>query len=389
MTASNLLRGHQPFIKLDHSLKGHIMSAKIKSVVVLGLGKVGKLAARLLHETGFHVKGADLFGDPDLPFPVEKADISKPDTLKDLLGGFDAVVSCLPYNFNIGVASTAHELGIHYFDLTEDVPTTKAIKEMSDTAKSVMAPQCGLAPGFIGIVGASMAEEFERIRNIKLRVGALPQNPTGLLGYAFNWSPEGVVNEYLNDCEVIEDGQVKWVSPLEWLETIVINGVQLECFTTSGGLGTMCETYGGRVENLDYRTIRYPGHAKLMNFFFHELLMRTDRKRAGEILVNSKPPVTEDVVYIHVSVEGWKRHALSRDEFVRAYYPVEIAGSRWRAISWTTAASLCAVIEMVSDGVLPGRGFLKQESIPLEEFYKTVNGRLYAGEPHGGPKYRA
>ena len=145
----------------------------------------------------------------------------------------------------------------------------------------------------------------------------------------------------------------------------------------------MCETYKGRVENLDYKTIRYPGHAKLMNFFFHELLMRKDRKTAGEILTCAKPPVTEDVVYIHTSVEGWKRGSLSRDEFVRAYYPVEIAGQKRRAISWTTAASVCAVVEMVSDGALPGKGFLKQEEIPLAEFLRTGNGRLYAGEPHG------
>jgi saccharopine dehydrogenase-like NADP-dependent oxidoreductase len=164
------------------------------------------------------------------------------------------------------------------------------------------------------------------------------------------------------------------------METIVIHGVQLEAFTTSGGLGTMCETYKGRVENLDYKTIRYPGHAKLMNFFFHELLMRKDRQRAGEILVCAKPPVTEDVVYIHASVEGWKGKSLSRDEFVRAYHPVEIAGRKWRAISWTTAASVCAVVEMVSDGSLPGKGFLKQEQIPLDKFLKTVNGGLYVAK---------
>ena len=360
------------------------MNAPIKSVFTLGLGKVGSLVARLLHESGFDVTGADLSNHSDLPFPTVRLDSNKMDDLRGMIKGFDAVVSCLPYSCNIGVASTACELGIHYFDLTEDVRTTKAIMQMSDTGRAVMAPQCGLAPGFIAIVGASLAEEFDRIRSIKLRVGALPQHPTGLLGYAFNWSPEGVVNEYLNDCEVIEDGEKKRVSPLEWLETIVINGVQLEAFTTSGGLGTMCETYGGRVENLDYKTIRYPGHAKLMNFFFHEILMRQDRKRAGEILVNAKPPVTEDVVYVHASVEGWKREALSHDEFVRAYYPVEIAGQTWRAISWTTAAAVCAVVEMVSNGSLPGKGFLKQEEIPLSDFLKTVNGRLYAGKPHGG-----
>ncbi len=86
----------------------------------------------------------------------------------------------------------------------------------------------------------------------------------------------------------------------------MIGGVQLEAFTTSGGLGTMCDTYLGRVQNLDYKTIRYPGHAKLMNFFFHELLMREDRTRAGEILVYAKPQVNEDAVYVHVAVEGWK-----------------------------------------------------------------------------------
>jgi len=360
------------------------MSARIRSVFVLGLGKVGSLVATLLHETGFEVTGADLLDQRDLPYPTQTVTLERTEEVREKVKGFDAVVSCLPYRFNVGVASVAHELGIHYFDLTEDVRTTKAIIGMSSTARGLMAPQCGLAPGFIAIVGASLAEKFSRVRSIKLRVGALPQHPTGLLGYAFNWSPEGVVNEYLNDCEVIEDGEVKWVSPLEWMETLVIQGVQLEAFTTSGGLGTMCETFKGRVENLDYKTIRYPGHAKLMNFFFHELLMRQDRNKAGEILVNAKPPVSEDVVYVHASVEGWINGVLSREEFVRAYYPVEIAGRPWRAISWTTAAAACAVVEMVANGSLPGKGFLKQEEIPLSAFLKTGNGRLYGGEPHGG-----
>jgi saccharopine dehydrogenase-like NADP-dependent oxidoreductase len=247
-----------------------------------------------------------------------------------------------------------------------------------------MAPQCGLAPGFIAIVGASLADKLDTIRSLKLRVGALPKHPTGLLGYAFNWSPEGVVNEYLNDCEVIEGGVRKWVSPLEWLENIVIDGLQLEAFTTSGGLGTMCETYDGLVENLDYKSIRYRGHAALMNFLLHELLMREDRGNTGKLLVNAKPPVSEDVVYIHASAEGWLDGQLIREEFVRAYSPVKIAGKERRTIAWTTAASICAVVEMVNSGSLPDRGFLKQEKIPLEDFLATHNGRLYGGRPHGG-----
>jgi saccharopine dehydrogenase-like NADP-dependent oxidoreductase len=242
-----------------------------------------------------------------------------------------------------------------------------------------MAPQCGLAPGFIGIVGASLARPFDALRSIELRVGALPKHPRGALGYAFNWSPEGVVNEYLNDCEVIADGHKKLVPALEQLETILIDGLRLEAFTTSGGLGTMCDTYLGKVRDLNYKTMRFPGHCELMRFFFHELHMKERREEAGRILVNAKPPVDDDVVYVHAAVEGTKGGALARDEFVRAYPAKVIGGKPWRAISWTTAGSVAAVVEMVAAGDLPQQGFLKQEEIRLDLFLKTRNGGLYAG----------
>ena len=347
-------------------------------IAVLGLGNVGALAAELLAEAGFGVTGFDARPVEDARFPVRIADFGQDESVRSALAGQEAVLSCLPYHLNKQVASAAHALGIHYFDLTEDVPTTRHIRALAATAKGVMAPQCGLAPGFVGIVGANLAERFDRVRSIRLRVGALPQHPTGMLGYAFNWSPEGVVNEYLNDCEVIEEGVLKTISAMEWLETVYIDGVRLEAFTTSGGLGTMCETYANRIDNLDYKTMRYPGHAALMNFFFHELLMREDRKAAGRILTHAKPPVDDDVVYLHVAAEGWLQDRLARKEFVRAYYPVEIGGRMRTAIAWTTAGSVVAVIEMVRSGALPGQGFLKQETIPLEPYLATRTGRLYA-----------
>ncbi len=352
----------------------------MRSIAVLGLGKVGALAARLLHAADFTVTGYDVRRTrQEFPFPAEAADLGSEETLKTILAEADAVLSCLPYHLNNAVATAAHDLGIHYFDLTEDVPTTQHILELSRTAKAVMAPQCGLAPGFVGIVGADLVAGFDSCRSCKMRVGALPQHPTGLMGYAFNWSPEGVVNEYLNDCEVIEEGVRKWVSPMEWHETIYIDGVALEAFTTSGGLGTMCDTYLGTVANIDYKTMRYPGHMKMMNFFFHELLMRERREEAGEILVHANPPVDEDVVYVHVAAEGEIDGRLNRKEFVRAYRPRDLAGVRRTAISWTTSASVVAVIEMVRAGVLPATGFLKQEEIPLADFLKTATGSLYAG----------
>ncbi len=350
----------------------------MKTIVVLGLGKVGTLAGELLYETGLEVIGCDAVLPAGLPITTKSLDVTDQGALKDVLSQADAVLSCLPFSLNIPVAQAAHDLGLHYFDLTEDVPTTKTIMDMAKTAKGLMAPQCGLAPGFVGIVGADLIAQFEECRSCRMRVGALPQNPTGLMGYSFNWSPAGVVNEYLNDCEVLEDGEIKWVSPMEWVEKIVIGGIELEAFTTSGWLGTMCETYKNRVPNLDYKTMRYPGHVDLMNFFFHELLMRDRREEAGEILVNAKPPVLDDIVYIHVAAEGLIDGRLQRREFVRGFKPLDIAGQHRTAIAWTTASSVVAVIEMVRDGTLPQTGFLKQEDIPLASFLTTQNGARYA-----------
>lgn len=351
---------------------------KINKIAVLGLGKIGELAAKLLHENGFVVTGLDMRAPrEELPFDVGNLDVTSGGALANEFSKVDAVLSCLPFALNVAVATAAHGAGIHYFDLTEDVPTTDAIIKLSKTSKGLLAPQCGLAPGFVGIVGASHVAKFDDCRSIRMRVGALPQNPTGLMGYAFNWSSEGVVNEYLNDCEVIEEGTRKWVSAMEWLETIYIDGVQLEAFTTSGGLGTMCDTYLGKVANIDYKTIRYPGHVELMNFFFHELLMRERRELAGEILVNAKPPVEDDIVYVHVASEGTVDGRLQRHEFVRGYRPVNVAGAKQTAIAWTTAGSVVSIIEMVRNGTLPDTGFLKQEEVPLEAFLATSTGQMY------------
>ncbi len=364
------------------------MTHKIENIAVMGLGKVGSLAAQLLADAGFKVTGYDLDPPQSDYFKTVILDLSDTKAVATALSKNDAVLSCLPYHLNKDLASAAVANKVHYFDLTEDVPTTQHIIELSKNAETVLAPQCGLAPGFVGIVGASLVKRFDKIRSIRLRVGALPQNPTGLMGYNFNWSPEGVVNEYLNDCEVIEGGVHKSVSPMQWVESIYINGQMLEAFTTSGGLGTMCETYAGKVENLDYKTMRYPGHVKMMNFFFHELLMREDRKLAGEILVHAKPPTSKDVVFVHVAAEGWQCDELMREEFVRSYKPQLIDGKFWRAISWTTAASVASVIEMVSKGALPQKGFIKQEEILLKEFLKTKSGGLYikGDEDSGGAR---
>ena len=351
----------------------------LERIAVLGLGSVGHLAAELLQEAGLGVIGLDRCGLQAAGFESRIVDAGDVPRLREELSQVDGVLSCLPHNLNPGVAEIAHDYGIHYFDLTEDVSATRRIMGLARTARAVMAPQCGLAPGLVCIVASHLEASLDTCRSLRLRAGALPRNPSGLLGYAFNWSPTGVINEYLNDCEVLEDGVRKWVSPMEWHETVYVNGTRLEAFTTSGGLGTMCDSYQDRVENLDYKTLRYPGHVDLMNFFFHELLMRERRDLAQEILLHAKPPVTDDVVHVYVAAEGTKDGRCERREFVRSYQPRRLCGARRTAIAWTTAASVTALIELVRHGRLIDRGFLRQESVPFELLTETRTGELFLG----------
>ena len=210
-----------------------------------------------------------------------------------------------------------------------------------------------------------------------MRVGALPKYPNGLMAYSFTWSPAGVINEYINDAEAIQNGKRKMTPSLDGIEYINIEGKEFEAFTTSGGLGTMCETYEGKVDTLNYKSIRYPGHGKLMKFLIQELILKDDKKLLSSILENAKPPVKEDVVYVYAVVEGWKGDKLFRNEYYNAFSPKTIEGRDWRAISWATAASIAAVIEMVDKGSLPSQGFIKQEEIPFNVFLETENGKLF------------
>ena len=147
----------------------------MNKIAVLGLGKVGTLVGLLLNEL-FNVVGYDMSKPHykiQYPFPCHIADISKTKTIREVVEHVDVVVSALPYYLNLRIATIAHQKGIHYFDLTEDISTMHQIKSLGKNASSVLAPQCGLAPGLIGIIGGYLASKFDKLRDIELRVGAL------------------------------------------------------------------------------------------------------------------------------------------------------------------------------------------------------------------------
>ena len=355
--------------------------SRVERVAVVGLGNVGRLIADMLVERGFEVWEVDADGSRVAGERASVIDVSDPAALEELFAGVDAVVSCLPYYLNAVTATAAHSAGVHYLDLTEDVATSRLVQELARSSNTILMPGCGLAPGFICVVGGALVGSLETVDRMELRVGALPRSPNNALGYACNWSPAGIVNEYLNDCEQLRGGELVTVPSLDDLETIVIDGARYEAFTTSGGLGTMCETFAGRVDRLDYKTIRYPGHRQLMRFMLQELGLGRQREAAVRLLADAYPPVRDDLVIVYAAAEGDEGGRYAREEFVRVYRPRTVAGATRTAIAWTTAAGAVGMVELLAEGSLPDAGFVCQEGVSLDAFLATKAGQMLAREP--------
>jgi saccharopine dehydrogenase-like NADP-dependent oxidoreductase len=268
------------------------------------------------------------------------------------------------------------ETGTHYFDLTEDVATTAYIKEIAATADVILAPQCGLAPGFICVLGADMAARFETVKAIKMRVGALPLYPTNALRYNVTWSIDGLINEYCNPCEIVFDGKPISVPALEGVESVMIDGVAYEAFNTSGGLGTLTETLAGKVRDMSYKTLRYPGHAEIMKLLLQGLGLADDRETMRRILNRAAPFTRKDVVVIFVTGIGERNGRMEEDSVELRYDGRPELG----AIQLTTAAGCVAMVELFLSGKLPARGFVRQEDASLADFLATREGGRLARE---------
>jgi saccharopine dehydrogenase-like NADP-dependent oxidoreductase len=291
--------------------------------------------------------------------------------------GKHAVVSALPYYLNTAVAAAARETGLHYFDLTEDVETTRAVSAIADGADSAFMPQCGLAPGFISIVAHDLARRFDSLETVRMRVGALPQFPTNALNYNLTWSTDGLINEYCNPCEAIHEGKRIEVLALQGIEQFSLDGVTYEAFNTSGGLGTLCETLDGKVKELNYKTVRYPGHCDLMKLLCDDLRLGERRELFKDVLETAIPMTDQDVVLVFATVTGQRAGRLTQESYANKTYSQDINGGRWSAIQITTAAGICTMVDLMREGALPARGFLRQEDVALDTFLGNRFGQYY------------
>ena len=355
-------------------------------VLLLGAGKIGRMIAKLLSQAGdYDVVVGDMSEEAlarlhrQSGVATHVIDARNQAGLRESTRGCDTVISALDFRSNPPVAAAAVETGLNYFDLTEDVETTRRVREIAVSCRPgrVVMPQCGLAPGFISIVASRLTRAFDAIDTVHMRVGALPQFPSNALKYNLTWSTDGLINEYCNLCEVIYDGSRIDVLPLEGLETFSMNGVRYEAFNTSGGLGTLCETLNGRVRELNYKTIRYPGHRDLVMFLVNDLMLSRRRDVLKDILEQAIPVTFQDLVVTFCTVTGRRNNQLVQVSDARTIYSQLIDGEAWSAIQITTAAGVCAALDLVVTGKLPHDGFVRQEEIDYDDFLENRFGRHY------------
>jgi saccharopine dehydrogenase-like NADP-dependent oxidoreductase len=358
-------------------------------VLLLGAGKIGRMIARFLMDSGdFDLLVGDV-SDAALErvakltgAATRRVDAAKSAELAAAMHDVHTVISALSFHHNPAVAQVALESGASYFDLTEDVATSDAVAAIADSAAAaqIFMPQCGLAPGFISIAANDLIKWFERVETVHMRVGALPQFPTGELKYNLTWSTDGLINEYCNPCEAIHAGKRIDLLPLEGLEHFSLDGVHYEAFNTSGGLGTLADTLVGKVRELNYKTVRYLGHRDQMKLLVEEMRLSQHRDELKQILERAVPVTFQDVVVTFCTVTGWRKGLLVQKSDARKIYHQQIGDESWSAIQITTAAGVCAVLDLHVAGRLPRRGLVRQEEVPLEEFLANRFGQYYESQ---------
>jgi len=201
-----------------------------------------------------------------IPTPL---DVRDADAVSALMKQCDAVMSAIPYYFNLDLAKHAVDAGVHFCDLggnTDIVFEQKKLDALAREKKCTVIPDCGLAPGMDTILAQYGISQLDEVDSVKIFVGGLPQHPEGALKYQIVYSLEGVLDYYTTLSWVVRDGKRKQVTALSEIEPVEFAAPvgELEAFHTAGGLSTLPFRYEGKIKTMEYKTLRYPGHAKIM-----------------------------------------------------------------------------------------------------------------------------
>ncbi len=278
----------------------------------------------------------------------------------------DAVIVALPYGFNLGFMKKAIAAGAHFCDLggNDDIVSGQlALDTQAKKAGVLCLPDCGLAPGMADVLGAHLASRFDSVDELTIRVGGLPQHPKPPLNYQLVFSVGGLINEYKEKCKVLRNGRIALVDPMEEVEELEFKGIGgLEAFTTSGGAAWLPEIYKGKIRKLNYKTIRYPGHAVIFRSILKLGLADeneiapgiTPRKVLEGQIVKNLSGKDEDLVLVRVTAAGkiGKKKAVKNLDIIDRFD----RKTGITAMMRTTAFPTSIMAQMIVDGRIPDRG---------------------------------
>ena len=299
-----------------------------------------------------------------------RLDVNSSRDLIEAMKGCNAVISAVTYSVNLQVTRAALQAGVHVCDLggNNDVVARQIALDGEARAKGVtVIPNSGLAPGLINILAVTASKGFDTLDSILLRVGGLPRHPRPPLNYQIVFSVEGLINEYVEQALVIQDGELKHIDPMSGLEEIEFPEPfgTLEAFTTSGGLSMLPELFAGRVKTLDYKTIRYRGHCEKfktlldLGFATMEPMMvggsvKTNREFFADLLRKKLDFGDKDVVLARATITGTHDGAAKvlAYEFVDHYDEVASITAMMRATAFPTSITA----QMLAHGTISERG---------------------------------
>ncbi len=201
-----------------------------------------------------------------IPTPL---DVRDAEAVGALMRESDAVMSAIPYYFNLDLAKHAAEAGVHFCDLGGNTDIVIEQKKLDSVAREkgiTIIPDCGLAPGMVNILAQYGIDQLDTVDEVRIYVGGLPQDPEPPINYQIVYSLEGVLDYYTTLSWVVRDGKQVNVKALSEREPVHFEAPvgELEAFHTAGGLSTMAARYEGKIPTMEYKTLRYPGHAQIM-----------------------------------------------------------------------------------------------------------------------------
>jgi lysine 6-dehydrogenase len=339
--------------------------------LVLGAGIVGRAAAWDLKRRGHRVTVGDADGSAaqhvakSFGLDAMTLDATDRSAVAAAMGTHDAVVSAVPYSYGVALATEAIAAGCHYFDFGGNPTIVKQQIGMNDDAVArgvAIVPDCGLAPGVANVMAAGLIAEAgsDPVDSVQIRVGCLPQEPRGSLNYQLAFYPGGLINEYAEPCEVISEGKAITVDPLARFEEVEWDRWgPLEAFSTAGGTSTMCQDYEGSVGELEYKTLRYPGHGRVFRAM-RELGLFTEELRSfGEVelaprtmlldlLAEHLPAGEPDVVLVRVVATVGNAQTMLQME--------DVHDGTFSALARTTAFPATALCDLITRGLVTFRG---------------------------------